>query len=70
MGLVVSRREGEGLIIGDDIKITPVALETGFVRLHIEAPKDVEISREETYERVTGKELKDFQINSVKSSKK
>jgi len=45
--LVLTRRAGETLMIGDDIKLTVVGIKSGQVRLGIEAPKDVQIQREE-----------------------
>ncbi|KUJ75815.1 carbon storage regulator [Thiomicrospira sp. XS5] len=45
--LVLTRRVGETLIIGDNIKLTVVGLKSGQVRLGIEAPKEVQIQREE-----------------------
>lgn len=45
--LVLTRRVGETLMIGDDIKLTVVGIKSGQVRLGIEAPKDVQIQREE-----------------------
>ena len=48
--LVLSRRLGETLIIGDDIKITVLGISGNQVRLGIAAPKDVSVHREEIYE--------------------
>lgn len=49
--LVLARRLGEALLIGDDITIT--ILGTGNqVRLGIEAPGDVRVNREEIYHRI------------------
>lgn len=45
--LVLTRRVGETLIIGDNIKLTVVGLKSGQVRLGIDAPKEVQIQREE-----------------------
>ena len=45
--LVLTRRAGETLMIGDDIKVTVVGIKSGQVRLGIEAPKEVQIQREE-----------------------
>ncbi len=39
--LVLSRRPGERLIVGDDIVITVVSVSGGHVRLGIEAPRDL-----------------------------
>lgn len=45
--LVLSRKLGEKIIIGENIIITVVDIDRGKIRLGIEAPKDVEIWREE-----------------------
>jgi len=45
--LVLTRRLGETLLIGDDIKLTVVGVKNGQVRLGIDAPKEVNIQREE-----------------------
>ncbi len=50
--LVLSRRLGETLVIGDDIKITVLGISGNQVRLGIAAPKDVSVHREEVYRRI------------------
>lgn len=45
--LVLTCRVGETLIIGDDIKLTIVGVKSGQVRVGIDAPKEVQIQREE-----------------------
>lgn len=45
--LVLSRRLGETLVIGDDIKITVLGIQGGQIRFGIDAPKDVQVDREE-----------------------
>lgn len=45
--LVLKRRFGEAITIGDNILVRVVALEHGFVRLAIEAPRDMPVDREE-----------------------
>ena len=47
--LVLARRQGESLIIGDDIKVTVLTIDKAQVKLGIEAPKDVVICREGVY---------------------
>lgn len=50
--LILTRRTGETLNIGDDITITVVAVSGTQVRLGINAPRDVEVHREEIYQRI------------------
>jgi carbon storage regulator len=45
--LVLSRKEGEEVVIGDNIRLTVVAIRGNQVRLGITAPPDVAIQREE-----------------------
>lgn len=48
--LVLQRKKGESLLLGDDIQISVVDIGTDTVRLAIEAPKDVKILRKELAE--------------------
>ena len=50
--LVLSRKVGEIVKIGDDISITVVRVAGGAVRLGIEAPREVAVHREEIYDRL------------------
>ncbi|MCT8976138.1 carbon storage regulator CsrA [Clostridium sp. CX1] len=50
--LVISRKKGESLLIGDDIEITVVKLDDNSVKLSISAPKSVTILRKELYKEV------------------
>ena len=50
--LVLSRRLGETLIIGDDIKISILGISGNQVRLGIAAPTEVSVHREEVYRRI------------------
>lgn len=50
--LVLTRKAGEGLIIGDDIRITVVELKGGGVRIGIDAPQEKKIYRLEVYDRI------------------
>ena len=47
--LVLSRKTGESIMIGDDIEITLVSTEGSKVRLGIQAPADVPVHRKEIY---------------------
>lgn len=50
--LILTRRMGETLIIGAEVTVTVMGVKGNQVRLGINAPKDVEVFREEIYERV------------------
>lgn len=50
--LVLTRKVGEGLVIGDEIKITVVEINGGWVRIGIEAPAAIKVHRQEVYQRI------------------
>lgn len=50
--LILSRRLGETLRIGDSIAVTVLGVRGGQVRLGVVAPKSIPVHREEVYERI------------------
>ena len=50
--LILTRRVGEKLIIGDNVTITVLGVKGAQVRVGINAPRDVTVNREEIYERI------------------
>ena len=50
--LVLSRRPGESLVIGADVRVKVVSTSGGQVRLAIDAPRHVAVHREEVFERI------------------
>ena len=54
--LILTRRVGETLMIGDNITVTVLAVKGNQVRIGIGAPKDVAVHREEVYERIKREE--------------
>lgn len=52
MSLILTRRVGETLCIGDTIKVVVIGIKGNQVRIAIDAPKDVPVHREEVIERM------------------
>jgi carbon storage regulator len=50
--LILTRRVGETLVIGDDVVVNVLGVKGNQVRIGVEAPKDVAVHREEIYERI------------------
>lgn len=55
--LILTRRVGETLMIGDDVTVTVLGVKGNQVRIGVNAPKDVSVHREEIYERIKKEQL-------------
>ena len=60
--LILTRKVGESVLIGNDISITILSVRGNQVKLGVEAPKEVSVQREEIYQRI--KQMKDEQLDS------
>ena len=57
--LILTRRVGETLMIGDDVTITVLGVKGNQVRIGVNAPKEVAVHREEIYQRIQNEKTGD-----------
>lgn len=50
--LILTRRVGETLMVGDEVTVTVLGVKANQVRIGVNAPKDVSVHREEIYQRI------------------
>lgn len=55
--LVLTRRPGESIVVGSNIVVTVIEIKGGQVRIGIDAPREVDVYREEIYEQVRQENL-------------
>lgn len=63
--LVLSRKPGEALRIGDDVEITVVEVKGDMVRIGIQAPRNVQVWRKELWEAIVEENIKAAADESV-----
>lgn len=70
--LVITRKKGESLIIGDNIEVTVVSSNENSVKLSISAPKEITILRKELYVQVSeeNKSAQLFDVSILKNFEK
>ncbi|MEM7084290.1 MAG: carbon storage regulator CsrA [Pseudomonadota bacterium] len=54
--LILTRRVGETVMIGDEVTVTVLGVKGNQVRVGVNAPKDIAVHREEIYERIKNEE--------------
>lgn len=62
--LIITRKLGEKITIGDDMVVTLLAIRDNQVRLGIDAPRHVRVHRQEVYERIKEANLASSEINA------
>ena len=67
--LILTRRVGESLRIGDDVSVTVLGIKGSQVRLGVNAPKSVSVYREEVYDRINDENSKNSGENTKTSEK-
>ena len=70
--LIITRKKGESLMIGNDIEIIISKIDDGSVKIGIKAPRDIQILRKELYEEVEqeNKEATKIDISMLSNIKK
>jgi|TARA_B110001469_G_scaffold81144_1_gene76769 carbon storage regulator CsrA len=61
--LILTRRVGESLIIGDDIVINILGVKGNQIRIGVNAPKEISVHREEIYNRIQAEKVDDKSID-------
>ncbi len=55
--LILTRKSGEGIRIGDEIKVVILDIKGNQVRIGIEAPQNIQVHRDEVYERIRSENI-------------
>jgi carbon storage regulator CsrA len=64
--LVIARREGEGVFVGDGIRVVVVGVSEGVVRLGFEGPSNVAFSRDGAYTEAEHREFQSKRVDALR----
>lgn len=59
--LILTRRIGEALMVGDDVSVTVLGIQGNQVRMGINAPRNVEVHREEIYQKIQAEKQREYE---------
>ena len=62
--LILTRRVGEKLVIGDDVTVTVLGIKGIQVRIGVDAPREIQVHREEVYQRI----LKERAVDKIRAA--
>jgi carbon storage regulator len=65
--LILTRRIGETVVIGDDVDVTVLGVKGNQVRIGVKAPKEITVHREEIYQRICSERNAGPHIEIVKA---
>ena len=63
--LILTRRVGETVMIGNDVTVTVLGVKGNQVRIGVNAPKDIAVHREEIYERIKREQDHDGNVGTT-----